>query len=38
MEVWLHALGICPDSFAHIDLTDILAMTYHQIVQLTTRK
>jgi hypothetical protein len=32
MEI-LHLLGLCPDTFAHIDLMDIVIANYNQIVQ-----
>ncbi len=31
MEAILHALGICPDSFAHIDFMDIVVCYYNEL-------
>ena len=31
METILHILGICPDSFSHVDILDIIVTNYNQI-------
>lgn len=31
MEAILHALGLCPDSFAHIDFMDLIVCYYNEI-------
>lgn len=32
MHELLHFIGICPDSFAHIDLMDIVISNYQSVV------
>jgi len=31
MEQFLHILGLCPDSFSHADILDILVCYYNEI-------
>jgi hypothetical protein len=31
MESFLHILGLCPDSIAHIDIMDIFVCYYNEI-------
>lgn len=32
MHELLHIIGLCPDSFAHLDLLDFLVANYNNIV------
>lgn len=34
MDAILHILGICPDSFGHVDLLDIVACYYGELVNI----
>ena len=38
IEIIFHVFGICPDSFSHIDLLDIVIANYQQIVDFINRK
>ena len=34
MHEVLHVIGLCPDSFAHIDLIDVLVANYENITYI----
>lgn len=38
MHEILHLIGLCPDSFAHLDLLDIIVPNYETIVQTINLK